>query len=97
MFALLGKFKVLALAGVAATGIAVSAPAASAHSGFFAPPAVVVYRAPILVAPAPVCQTPAVVVATAPVCVTPVYVPAPIFYHPDHLIHRGYGHYGWHR
>jgi hypothetical protein len=106
MFALLGKVKVLALAGTVMAGVAVAAPAASAHErvnvaislgGFFAPPAAVVYQAPVVVAAAPVCQTP-VLVAPAPVIVAaPIYVPAPVFYHPDHVIYRGYDRFGWHR
>jgi hypothetical protein len=102
MFALLGKIKVLALAGTALAGIVAMTPAASAHErvdvriglgGYFAPPVAVVYQAPVVVAP--VCETPVIVAPVPVVYAAPVY--GPVFYHPDHLSYRGYDRFAWHR
>ncbi|HVS72146.1 MAG TPA: hypothetical protein VHQ47_12900 [Phycisphaerae bacterium] len=79
---LVGKAKVLGLAGVATGALALAPQAASAHDRFsfgitIAAPARV-YAAPVVVAPAPV-YAPAPVVVTTPAYVpAPVYTPAPV-------------------
>lgn len=99
MFATFGKMKILAVAAVAATGLAAGAQTASAHDRFnfgfsfglpvFAAPApVYAVPAPVYAAPAPViiAPPPAVVYAQpAPVVVVPA---PPVYYH---------GYYGWGR
>jgi hypothetical protein len=102
MFAMLGKMKLVAVAAVAATGLAAGAQKASAHDHFsfglsiglpvITAPAPVYTPAPVYVAPAPVYAAPAVVIQPAPVV---VYQPAPVYYRPYYA--HGWGYHGWHR
>jgi hypothetical protein len=101
MLAMFGKMKLVALAGVAATGLAFGSQTASAHDhlsfgiSLAFPTPVFVAPAPVIVQPAPVCQpAPTVVYQPAPVVIVQ---PAPVYYHP--FFYGGWDHrgYGWHR
>jgi hypothetical protein len=107
MFAMIGKMKILAVAAIAATGLAAGAQTASAHDNFsfglsvalpvYAAPAPVYVAPPAPVyAPAPVCAVPSPTVVYAPAPAV-VYAPAPVYYHPYYgWDHHGWDHRDWH-
>ncbi|HUO11056.1 MAG TPA: hypothetical protein VM008_22340 [Phycisphaerae bacterium] len=111
MFTMIRNMKVLAVAAIAATGLAAGVQTASAHDNFsfglsfgvpvYTTPAPVYTPTPVYT-PAPVyvpaCRAPAPTVVYAQPAPVVVYAPAPVYYRPYYgWDHRGWDHREWHR